>query len=132
MDSVAQWAFFRLIFDFLDKEIVIFQDNLLFSMGTWVMSIIMVLVTIWIMIQGFMIVTGRSREPMMALVTGALRVVLIVTAASALTAANDQVYSTLSNDVPRHVTKLVTGNDADAAAMIDSNINKMSLAFGLI
>ncbi|MGY0506061.1 hypothetical protein, partial [Luteimonas sp. e5] len=57
---------------------------------------------------------------------------MIVTAASALTAANDQVYSTLSNDIPRHVTKLVTGNDADAAAMIDSNINKMSLAFGLI
>ncbi|RMH90991.1 type IV secretion system protein [Lysobacter pythonis] len=132
MDSVAQWAFFKLIFDFLDKEIATFQDNLLFSMGSWVMGIIMLVVTMWIMFQGYLIVTGRSREPMMALVTHSLRVVLIVFAAGALTAGKDQVYTMLSSDVPRHVTKLVTGKDKDASSMIDGNLDKMAAAFALI
>ncbi|MGJ7493424.1 hypothetical protein, partial [Variovorax sp. ZT4R33] len=43
-----------------------------------------VLRTAWIMVQGFRILTGQSREPMMGLVVNASRTTLILIAASTM------------------------------------------------
>ena len=44
--------------------------HLMGRMMTWAAAIALTLVTLWIMLQGYRIVTGQSREPMMHLVTG--------------------------------------------------------------
>jgi len=47
-------------------------------------SIALVLMTLWVLIQGFRIVTGRSRDSMSALATDMARAALIVTLATSM------------------------------------------------
>jgi len=47
-------------------------------------SIALVLMTLWVLIQGFRIVTGRSRDSMAALATDMARAALIVTVATSM------------------------------------------------
>lgn len=53
-----------------------------------------VLTTVWILFNGWMIISGRSRESMMGLVVQALRVVLIVTAATTMAFGSTRLYTT--------------------------------------
>ena len=55
----------------------VFGLELLNNMMTWVGGIALVLMTLWVLIQGYRIVTGQSRDSMMALVTNMARAALI-------------------------------------------------------
>lgn len=49
--AVERWAFFRLVFDWVDEEINIFRDNLLGAMAEWIGGIAFVLLTLWVLLQ---------------------------------------------------------------------------------
>jgi type IV secretion system protein VirB6 len=76
--SLPSMVFFTEINDFLDHEIAEFSSNLLRRVAKLVGSVALTIVTWWIVQQGFRIVTGQSREAMMALVVNSLKAVLIV------------------------------------------------------
>jgi hypothetical protein len=66
--GLSDLLFFREINSFLTHEIGVFQSNL-FERVVNVLGVGAVsLLTIWIIIQGYRIVTGQSRESMMVLV----------------------------------------------------------------
>lgn len=77
MGDIGQWVFFRIIFLYLDDKVAVMRDNMLSGFMQWALSFLIMLVTAWIAFQGWLIVTGRAREPMMALVTNALRIGLV-------------------------------------------------------
>ncbi|NMI54036.1 hypothetical protein E1J25_20905, partial [Xanthomonas hortorum pv. taraxaci] len=78
LTNIAQYQFFRLINDYLRDEIAIFQWELLQRTTAWVGVVALTLLTLWILIQGYRIVTGQSREAAMGLVVTALRAALII------------------------------------------------------
>ena len=127
-DGVAQWAFFKLIFDFLDSEVETFRDNLLGETLGWVGGAALVLLTLWILWQGFQIMTGRSRDSLMVLVVGSLRSVLIVSAATAMSFGSSDLYRTFTDGMPREITYVVTGNEDAPADLIDKSLDKMQIA----
>ncbi|KKF85803.1 type VI secretion protein, partial [Stenotrophomonas maltophilia] len=76
--------FFRSILSYPRKRIDEFGIELLGNMMAWVDSIALILMTLWVLIQVFRIVTGRSRDSMMVLVTHMARAALIVSVATSM------------------------------------------------
>jgi len=124
-DGVAQWGFFKLIFEFLDDEVEVFRDDLLGETLQWASGVALILLTLWILIQGYRIATGQSRESLMALVTNSLRAVLIVGAAMTMAFGSSDLYQAFTDGMPREIMQVVTGEDAAPADKIDQSLDKM-------
>jgi type IV secretion system protein VirB6 len=132
MDGVTQWAFFKLLFSFLDGELMDFQQGLVGRAMRWVTTMALVLSTVWVLLQGYLIITGRSKESLMGLVVGALRTVLIVTAATSLAFGSSDIYKLLSNGLPQEINQMVTGSDEKPEESIDKNMTIMAGIFTLV
>ena len=126
--SVGDFVFFKLILEYLREEIANFGEGVLGRMMTWVGSIALVLMTLWVLIQGFRIVTGRSRDSMAALATNMARAALIVTVATSMAMFGKDLQSFLTQDVQDEITYVVTGKDDTAEELIDRNLGYMQLA----
>src|SRR5918993_5788127 len=101
LSDFSNLVFFQQINEFLRDEIDEFGVNLLGRTMAWVGSVVLTLMTLGISIQGYRIVTGQSRESMMALVANSLRSVMIVGFATGLAISGSTIYGFLSDDVSR-------------------------------
>ncbi|KRG50437.1 type IV secretion system protein [Stenotrophomonas maltophilia] len=126
--SVGDFVFFRLILDYLRDEITNFGNGILSRMMTWVGTMALVLMTLWVLIQGFRIVTGRSRDSMAALMTNMARAALIVTVATSMAMFGTKLQNFLTDDVQDQITYIVTGKKSTASELIDKNLGYMQLA----
>lgn len=84
MDELSDFHYFRLIQDFLHHEIGAFAIGLLGRAMSVVGAAAMSVLALWIALRGYRIVTGRSRQPMMGLVTDSLRATLVLGLAGGL------------------------------------------------
>ena len=132
LDGPGDMVFFQQINDFLRDEIDEFAVNLLGRTAAWLGSVVLSLMTLWIMIQGYRIATGQSRDSMMALVTSSLRSVLIVGIATAAAAGSSSVYRGVTDGLSSEVTRVVTGRDEDPYRRIDRSLWYMQLAMSSI
>lgn len=132
LSGFAQWAFFALVFDFVNGEIEQFQTNLLQRMTIWISGMATVVVTVWVLLQGFQIVTGRSRDSMMGLVVNSLKALLIVLAATTMSFAGTNITNFLTEDLPEEIHQVVTGNNTPVQQSIDANLMRMGLIFALV
>ena len=130
--SIGDFVFFRLILDYLEKRISDFGVALLGNMMTWVGSIALTLMTLWVLVQGFRIVTGRSRESMMALVTDMARAALIVSIATSMAMFGTKVHDFLANDVKNEISQVVTDSDKKPEDQIDDALAWMQVAMSSI
>lgn len=128
VNGVAQWAFFKLIFEFLDDEVAVFRDNMLGESLTWVSGVALVLMAMWILFQGYRIVTGQSRDSMMALVTNSLRSVLILTVATSMAMGGSDIYKMFTDKMPKEINQIISGEEESPAASIDESLVKMQAA----
>ncbi len=101
-------------------------------MMQWVGGIALTLMTLWVLVQGFRIVTGRSRDSMMVLVTNMARAALIVSAATTMGAFGTNLQSFLTHDVKAEITKVVTGSNESPEAQIDKSLAWMQVALSSI
>lgn len=132
LGAFGQWAFFEIIFALINSEIESFQDNLLKRGSIWVAGMALTLLTLWVLSQGYQIVTGRSRESLMGLVVGSLRAYFIIIAATTLTFAGTNLVNLLTDDVPQAIHYVVTGDDGNVEEAIDKNLKIMGLIFALM
>lgn len=126
--SVGDFVFFKLILDYLRDQITNFGDGILTRMMTWVGTMALVLMTLWVLIQGFRIVTGRSRDSMSALMVDMARAALIVTVATSMAMFGTKLQTFLTHDVQDQITYVVTGKNSTAEELIDKNLGYMQLA----
>jgi len=131
-ESLGQWIFFKIVFDFLDNEILAFREGMVHQLTTTITWVGVPLATLWIIVQGYRIVSGQSREPMMGLVVNSLRTVVILLAATTMMFGSADLYTVFSDDLPRDIAEIVTGDDRDPAETIDSGLTKMQLAMAAI
>ena len=126
------WAFFAFIFDLVNGLIESFQDALLGRTTRFVSGIVFTLLVFWVLIQGWMVVTGRSRENLMGLVVGSLRAFLIVIAATSMSFFGNDLTRLMTDDLPQAIHQVISGNDDDVEDAIDENLTTMGLIFAMI
>jgi type IV secretion system protein VirB6 len=131
-DSVAQWFFFQEVFTFLDGEVDTFRQNVIGNLLQLVSAAALTVLTIWIFFQGWMIVSGRSRDSMMGLVVSSLRAMLIVTAASTMAFGGTTIYTALSENLPKSINEVVMGDYEQPARNIDNALTGMQASMALI
>jgi len=129
---MGQFFFFTIINQYLSSQINSFQWALLQRTSLLIGGVLLVLMTIWILLQGYRIVTGQSREPMMALVGDSLRAVLIIGVATSMAAGSQGLYWTLSDGFSTAIVQLVTGSPASPFQSIDNNLAYMQLGMSTI
>lgn len=132
VNDAAQFVFFETINDFIRTEIDIFQWNLLQQTTLWIGGLALTVLTLWILIQGFRITTGQSREPMMALVSDSLKAALIIFVATSMAAGSSQLYFNLSDGLSTTITELVTGDNSSPFQAIDGNLALMQGSMAIV
>jgi type IV secretion system protein VirB6 len=95
-------------------------------------ALALILVTIWVMIQGYRLITGQSRESMMRLVTNMVRVMVIVTIATTVGAAGHNLHTLVTTELTTDINQLFTGDDTTLAQAIDNNLAYTQLAMAAI
>lgn len=130
--DLTNLVFFQEINGFLREEIDEFGVNLLGRSMAWVGSIVLTLLTLWILIQGYRIVTGQSRDSMTALLANSLRSILIIGLATGMAIGGSDLYNFLTDGLSTEITRVVTGNDDSAFARIDRSLGYMQLAMSSI
>ena len=88
--------------------------------------------TLWIMIQGYRMITGQSRESMMSLVTNMVRVVVIVTVATTIGVLGPNLHDLVTTELSTDINQLFTGNTDTIAQTIDQNLTYTQLAMAAI
>jgi type IV secretion system protein VirB6 len=133
MPNITDYIYFRLVYDYLNKQISTFGMDLMGRMMSWASAMALVLVTLWILIQGYRILTGQSREPLMATVLNMGRIAVIVGAATTMAVAGTGLHNFLTVDLDKEVHGLFTGNDDETTAdSIDGNLAWTQLALSTI
>jgi type IV secretion system protein VirB6 len=131
-NQLSDLLFFREINSFLTGEIDVFRDNLLGRTVSLLGGAVMAVVTLWILIEGYRIAVGHSRDSMMALVTRALRVTVIVGVATAAAAGGGSMYRSLTDGLSSDISRMVTGTDDDVYERIDKCLAYMQVALASI
>ncbi|WP_421567378.1 type IV secretion system protein [Stenotrophomonas sp. PD6] len=132
IQSIGDFVFFRLILSYLEDRINKFGIELLTHMMTWVGGIALVLMTLWVLIQGYRIVTGQSRDSMMALVTNMARAALIVSVATSMAIFGTSIQEFLTKDVKGVISAVVTGKDDPPEKQIDQALGWMQVALSSV
>lgn len=131
--SLPNMVFFYEVNSFLDDEIGEFAGNLLGRVVAVAGSVALTMLTLWIMVQGYRIATGLSREPMMALVGDALKAVLVIGIATGAAAGSGSTYRILTDGLGETVSQVVTGReDGGAYEDIDRTLAIMQVALQVI
>ncbi|MET0548326.1 MAG: type IV secretion system protein [Xanthomonas sp.] len=139
LQNYANYQFFTLINNFLRDEIDYFQWALLIRMSWWVTVTAMSALTLWILLKGYRVATGQSRESAMELVVSSLRSALIIGVAMSMVSAarpgatsGDQamngLYWRLTDGLSSAIVVTVTGDSESAYQAIDKNLALMQIA----
>jgi type IV secretion system protein VirB6 len=130
--QVGDLLFFREINSFLTGEIDVFRDNLLGRTVSLIGGAVMALVTLWIMVQGYRIAVGQSRDSLMDLVLRSLRVTLVVGLATTAAAGGGAMYRSLTDGLSSDISRMVTGTDDDVYDRVDKCLAYMQVALASI
>ncbi|QWP75705.1 type IV secretion system protein [Lysobacter sp. K5869] len=130
--GVGDYLYFKLVNLYFDQKIDKFGLALMRRTMAWASQIALVLATLWIMLAGYRIVTGQSREPMMALVTNAARVTFILALATTMSFGGAGLHRFFTKDLDHEVHALFTDDSSSSADAIDKNLAYMQVAMSAI
>ncbi|MBB3177523.1 type IV secretion system protein [Variovorax sp. Sphag1AA] len=132
LTNIGDFVYFALIHNWLSQRIIQFSVDVMGRAMTWVSAIALVLITLWVLIQGYRLITGQSREPLAAVVTNMSRIAVVVSIASTMALGGLQLQEFLTTGLARGINELVTGSAASPVASIDKNLAYTQLAMGAI
>ena len=101
--------------DYIYARISFFTEHVLSKNLTLVFTIIVALLTLWIMIQGYLIATGRSQEGLKGFVYGLGKTYLIVAVALGVAAGSDFSVRVLTDTLSDGISQIMTG-DSDVGS----------------
>lgn len=133
--DLSNMRFFSEVNSFIDDELI---DEYLPNLGARLARLLgglgLVLLTLWIMVQGFRIVTGQSREPMLLLMVNSLRATFVVGIALGAAVGWGPIYASLTDGLARTVNSTMTGREDGESpyADIDRTLGIMQVALRTI
>lgn len=128
MPQAGDFLFYHLIHEFLSDEIRTFGIQLMGRTMAWIGSIALALLTLWVMLQGYLIAIGQSRESLTSLVNQMLKATLIVSVATAMSIGGTSLYDFLTRDLNAEIHQVVTGRSGSPEQAIDRNLAYMQMA----
>ncbi len=128
----SDFVYFALIYRWLTDKITTFGNDFLSRSMVWATSVALLLVTLWILIQSFRILTGRSRDSMMAMVMDMSRIGVIVAAATVMAVGSVDLQQFFGQGLAKEINHLVTGSDDSPSDSIDKNLAYTQLAMAAI
>ncbi|SDX19171.1 type IV secretion system protein [Lysobacter enzymogenes] len=132
VQGIGDYVYFKLISAYFDHKISQFGLGLMKRTMAWASQIALVLSTLWILLSGYRIVTGQSREPMMGLIVNAARVTFIVALATTMSFGGASLHSFFTKDLDREIHELFTDDSGSSADAIDKNLAYMQIAMSAI
>ncbi|MEA9579711.1 type IV secretion system protein [Xanthomonas nasturtii] len=131
--GIGDYVFFKLINDYLNHEIDQFGMELMKNAMDWVTVAAMVLVTLWVMIVGYRLATGQSRESAMAVMGKTTKIVFILMIATSLGSNGAPLHKTLTQNLDKELHGLFTDEeDTTSADAIDKNLALTQLALAAV
>ncbi|KGU50673.1 Type IV secretion system protein virB6 [Xanthomonas phaseoli pv. phaseoli] len=125
--NIGDFVFFKLVNNYFTNEIDKFGLEVMGRAMTWVSAIALTATTLWVLLLGYRIATGQSRESAMTTMTKAAKIVVIVTIASAV-GANGSSVQTMTQDLDANIHWLFTGEQGSSADAIDENLAYTQIA----
>jgi type IV secretion system protein VirB6 len=132
MSNLGDFVYFQLIYEWISVRIVEFGSQVMNRAMAWVIGIALLLITLWILIQGYRMITGQSRESMMATVANMGKIAAIVAVASSMSLGSDDLQVFFTTDLAESINFLVTGEYERPSHAIDTNLAWTQVAMGAI
>ncbi|MFB9037033.1 type IV secretion system protein [Xanthomonas arboricola] len=121
--GLGEFVFFKLVNDYFSNEIQEFGLELMSRAMRWVSTIALTVTTLWVLILGYRIATGQSRESAMATMIKAGKVAIIISLASAVGVNGAMLHQTMTQNLDKEIHGLFTGDkDSTASDAIDQNL----------
>ncbi|CAH2708445.1 VirB6 protein [Xanthomonas campestris pv. nigromaculans] len=121
--GLGEFVFFKLVNDYFSNEIQGFGLELMSRTMRWVSTIALTVTTLWVLILGYRIATGQSRESAMATMIKAGKVAIIISLASAVGVNGAMLHQTMTQNLDKEIHGLFTGDeDSTASDAIDENL----------
>jgi type IV secretion system protein VirB6 len=130
--SIGDFAYFALIYNWLNQRITQFGSDVMGRTMVWVSSVALILITLWVLLQGYRMVTGQSREPMMAMVSSMGKIAVIVTVASTMSLGSTRLQAFFTTDLAQSINELITGTATSPIDAIDQNLAYTQMAMAAI
>ncbi|MCC8444929.1 type IV secretion system protein [Xanthomonas translucens] len=119
--NIGDFVFFKLVNNYFTNEIDKFGLEVMGRAMKWVSAIALTATTLWVLLLGYRIATGQSRESVLTTMTKAAKIVIIVTFASAV-GANGSSIQTATQNLDKEIHELFTGEEESSAEAIDKNL----------
>ena len=126
--DLSNLVFFQRIYAFLNDEIDEFMNNFMGRSMKLVGTAALLLLTIWVLYQGYRIMTGISRESMSAFTLQAARNAFIILTATSMALFGEDLSQVLSQTLPNGIHFFVTGQSGSPYEQIDHSLGYMQLA----
>ncbi|MEI2457485.1 type IV secretion system protein [Lysobacter firmicutimachus] len=131
--GIGDYMGFRLINTYLTSRIGDFGLAMMGRMMKFVAGIAVSVVTLWVLSQGYRILTGQLRDPLMKLVVDGLKIALCLGIATSMGVGGVKLYTLLTHDMDEAVHELVTGNKGQTTAdAVDKNLAYLQIAMTAI
>lgn len=130
--GLSDYALFRLISGWITSRVEDFGLALMGRSMAFVGGIGLSLVTLWLLFQGYRILSG-AREPMMGTILQGAKIAIIFGIATTMAVNNISLNSFLTKDMDKAIHQLVTGKkDQTTANSIDKSLAVVQLAMTAI
>lgn len=126
------FIFFTLIYAWVTNHINTFSQELMGRVMAWVAGLSMILVTIWILVVGYRIITGQMREPLIAVVTQMARVVIIISVATSMSIFGANLNTLFTSSLSNEINQMVTGSSNSVYQDIDKNLALTEVAMSAV
>lgn len=126
--GLGDFIFFRQILSFLRSRINDFGFDLMGRMMSILGVVALTVMTLYILIQGYRVMTGQLRESMMGLVANMAKAAFIVAFAVAFGTVGSQVHNYLTTDMKDGIHQLVTGSNTTPEEKIDESLGWLQVA----
>lgn len=120
--GIGDFLYYSLIYKFVQYEIRGLGPAIFDRMTGVAVSAALVLMTIWIMYNGYRILTGQSRESIAAFALTTARAAFIIIFASSMALFGRDFHTLITEDMSEGITELVTGNNDSPAQLIEQNM----------
>ena len=132
LSGLGQLAFFSVIYGFVTDQVAQFCVGLLVRMTAWGNGTALLLTTLWLIWQGYGLITGQDRTPATVRVTEAVRACVVVSVAGGLSLGGIPLFLWLGDGLLDAVTTIVTADPTPVAQRIDRSLATMQLVLASV
>ena len=126
--SIGEFSFYQLIYGFLRDEIRDFGLAMMGRMMAWIGGLALSLLTLWVLLQGYLIAMGQVRETLTGLIFRSMRATLIVAVATAMSVGGVSLHQFFTTNLNAEIHQVVTGEEGTAAKSVDRSLAYMQIA----